>query len=52
MENDNRRELDLRTLMLISALESWAYSFGKPLPEFVANDLETVCEALKQEILK
>ncbi len=47
-----RRELDLRTLMLLSALESWAYSVGKALPKFMEDELEAICEALKQEVLK
>ncbi len=51
-EQPSRRELDLRTLMLLSALESWAYSLGKTMPKFMEDETRGVCEALKQEVLK
>ncbi len=48
----SRRELDLRTLMLLSALESWAYSLNSKLPEFMHVEIAAVCAELKREVLK
>ncbi len=45
------KELSLQTLMLLSALESWAYSLGAPLPAHIRKRLETVTEQLKEEVL-
>ncbi len=48
----DRRELDLRTLMLLSALESWSFANNHRLPDHTLDELNDVCEALKQEVLK
>ncbi len=48
----NDKELSIRTLMLLSALESWAYSVGKPLPAHMSNELDVVIKEFKKEVLK
>ncbi len=48
----NDKELSIRTLMLLSALESWAYSVGKPLPAHMINELDVIIKELKAEVLK
>ena len=40
----------LKTMRLLSALESW--SFGKNLPDYLFDDLNAVIETLEAEILK
>ncbi len=42
--------LDL--LMLLSALESWAVSTGKPLPDYLLERQDNSLEALRAEILE
>lgn len=41
----------LAILMLLSALESWAYSTGKPFPDFLNESLKSAIETLKQLIV-
>ena len=41
--------LDL--LMLLSALESWAYSLGKPLPYTLTERLDVAIAQLRDEVL-
>jgi len=41
--------LDL--LMLLSALESWSFSTGKPLPQYLLERLDLALALLKDEVL-
>ena len=41
--------LDL--LMLLSALESWAFSTGKPLPDYLIERLDVALAVLRDEVL-
>lgn len=41
--------LDL--LMLLSALESWALSTGKPLPDYLLERLDVALAVLRDEVL-
>lgn len=41
--------LDL--LMLLSALESWSFSTGKPLPDYLLDRLDVALVALRNEVL-
>ena len=41
--------LDL--LMLLSALESWAFSTGKPLPDYLLERLGVSLAVLRDEVL-
>jgi len=47
----NDKALPLQILMLLSALESWSFSTGKPLPDYLHDDLSAVIDVLKQQIL-
>ena len=42
--------LDL--IMLLSALESWSFSTGKPLPDYLLERLDNSLEVLRAEILE
>jgi hypothetical protein len=42
----------LHILKLLSALESWAFSVGKPLPDYLHDDLTTAMDVIQAEILK
>jgi len=46
------REQCLQLLMLFSALESWSYSTGSKLPEYLHNELSSAIEILRKEVLK
>jgi hypothetical protein len=39
-------------LRLLSALESWSFSTGKMLPDYLYEDLTNSVDALKAEVLK
>lgn len=41
--------LDL--LMLISALETWSFSTGQPLPDYLIERLDVAIELLRNEVL-
>lgn len=41
--------LDL--LMLLSALESWSFSTGKPLPDYLFERLDVAIAQLRDEVL-
>ena len=41
----------LDVLMLLSALESWSFSTGKPLPDYLHDQLADAVEALSKEML-
>lgn len=42
--------LDL--LQLISAIESWSFSTGKPLPDYLEERLLNAVEVLRKEVMK
>jgi len=42
----------LHLLKLLSALESWAFSVGKPLPDYLQEDLTIAMDEIQAEILK
>ena len=42
----------LDALMLLSALESWAFSERKTLPDYLSERLKNTVEALSKEMLK
>lgn len=42
----------LRTLMLLSALESWAFSTKNHLPDYIFDNLQGVQDTLKKIILE
>ena len=42
----------LDMLMLLSALESWSFSTGKPLPDYLLERLDVALEVLRAEILE
>lgn len=41
----------LEIIMLLSALESWAFSTGKPLPDYLMDRLQNAIDALRNEVL-
>lgn len=42
----------LDVLMVISALESWAYAQKAPFPDYLIEEVAQAVEALKQAILR
>jgi len=46
-----RREQSLDTLMLLSALESWAFSQETRLPDYLHDRLSAAIEVLRAEVL-
>ncbi len=46
------KEQMLDLLRLLSALESWSFSTGKMLPDYLYEDLTNSVDALKVEVLK
>ena len=46
------KELALRIMMLLSALESWAFSLSKPLPDHTHDELSQLVDELRAEVLK
>ncbi len=44
-----QQTLDL--LMLLAALESWAFSVGKPLPDYLHDDLANSIDALSVNLV-
>ena len=45
------RDLALRIALLLSALESWAFSLQKPIPDHAHEGLGAVMEDLRRIIL-
>ncbi len=45
------RDLALRIALLLSALESWAFSLQKPIPDHAHEELGAVMEDLRRIIL-
>jgi hypothetical protein len=41
----------LAAIKLLSALESWAFSNGQTLPDYLLDQLETVMAVLDREVL-
>lgn len=46
------KEQLLDMLCLLSALESWSFSTGKMMPDYLYEDLTNSVAALKAEVLK
>lgn len=46
------KEQIITLIRLLSALESWAFSAGKPLPDYLFEMLERVVSELTDEVLK
>ena len=46
-----RKEM-LDALRLLSALESWAMSHGKPLPDYLSEQIISTAETLERYILE
>jgi hypothetical protein len=42
----------LDVLMLLSALESWGYSTGSKLPEYLSESITSTIEDLRGELLE
>jgi hypothetical protein len=42
----------LKTMMLLSALESWAFSTKNPLPDYLHEELHTSMEVLGKIVLE
>ena len=42
----------LRLMRLLSALESWSFSTGRLLPDYLLDDLNVMVKSLEDEILK
>lgn len=42
----------LDVIMLLSALESWAYAEGKKMPDYLGDDLSAALEKLCKEVLE
>ena len=46
------KELALRVLMLLSALESWGFSNKQMLPDYLHEELNTLMNQLSEKVLK
>ena len=47
------RELNLRILMLLSALESWSFAKDRGMiPDYLHEELHTIVHQLSEEVLK
>ena len=46
------KEQLLETIKLLSALESWAFSCGKQIPDYLLERLDKAMDELGKEILK
>jgi hypothetical protein len=46
------KEEALKTMMLLSALESWAFSTKNLLPDYLREELQTSMEVLGKIVLK
>lgn len=46
------KELYLRIMMLLSALESWSFADNHRLPDYLIEELNEVIETLRKEVLK
>ena len=50
--NQMTKEDALKTMMLLSALESWAFSTKNPLPDYLHEELHTSMEVLGKIVLE
>lgn len=41
----------LKIMRLLSALESWAFTQGKPLPDYMLEDIFSLTKTLEEAIL-
>ena len=46
------KELSLRIMLLLSALESWSFSVGARLPDHTYEELGDIVGILRKEVLK
>lgn len=46
------KELSLRIMMLLSALESWGFGSGTGLPDYLQEEISLLQEKLRDEVLK
>ena len=46
------RKQTLEILMLLSALESWAFSVGKFLPDYLHDNLSRIVTELSEQLLE
>jgi hypothetical protein len=51
-ENTMTKEEALKTMMLLSALESWAFSTKNLLPDYLREELQTSMEVLGKIVLE
>ena len=51
-ENTMTKEEALKTMMLLSALESWAFSTKNLLPDYLHEELQTSMEVLGKIVLE
>ena len=51
-ENTMTKEEALKTIMLLSALESWAFSTKNLLPDYLHEELQTSMEVLGKIVLE
>ena len=48
----NDKLFALAVLRLLSAIESWAWAQKSTLPVYLAENIDSICDRLEQEILK
>ena len=46
------KELALKIMLLLSALESWGFSNGKELPDYMHDDLRNMIDELGKVVLE
>ena len=46
------KELALEIIKLLSALESWGFSTGSNIPDYLHENLHNIVEKLTDEVLK
>ena len=47
-----KKEQILETLKLLSALESWSFSAGHRMPDYLFEKIDNAMDELTQEVLK
>ena len=52
MTDTSSKEFLIAQLKLLSAVESWSYSVGKPLPEYIQSQLWEVLDVIEKELRK
>lgn len=48
---NDKKEMALQMIMLLSALESWSFSMKEPLPDYLHERLAEIVEYLSREVL-